>query len=56
MGVEGIRIVTFWQKELIENGFPGVGIMKSHQQLGDGWASCSPLGSACGFEARPAQH
>ena len=30
VGVEGIRIVTFGRKELIESGFLGVGIMGSH--------------------------
>ena len=32
VGVEGIGIVTFGRKELIESGFPGVGIMGSHHQ------------------------
>ena len=32
-GMEGVGIVTFSRKELIESGFPGVGIMGSHQQV-----------------------
>ena len=30
VGVEGVGIVTFGRKELIESGFLGVGIMGSH--------------------------